>query len=1265
MPFQVVSSDVDPESEGEGLLGQPAFSSVLTVMEGTVKHSESLDQSRALPTVSREEMHTTQWPSRSSSQGSNESSSSSFVGDSFRASSGLIFSMSQKTTTPAQVNWFSVSRPSHTSFFKDGKEDLSSFPFSSLTSMSSSAAATSNVPSSRLSLLFLSSTEQINKAVSSEGQGTVSSLAFQAETAAFSSAGPQGWTNSLTTAEPTPPTVPDLHAVTPGTQHATSKPANFLSEANTETSNKTTKHFLYSLVEKIPEKFINGTSRNILSSAKTSTNILYATPNNSVNPSDNLYVPTQAQNKSLNSVFDYNLESSYLFLFNQESQAVQRQQGASQNPTSALPSARAKGYSLSSHVTQQMLQRTAHIIQNEEKTAADTNNLAHKSNAADPSVTPAMAFTPSRVFLTVSSSDQTLLSQTAVAKLARTHPSTESSEHASNPGDLLTAAGHSSPRLPAININHNQSEITGAELKSASSQAHSDDSLPLTQLRPESGSVRLSAEAERPLSTSESDGPKDVREFATQTEAVKDATHRGWAALKTIFAPNSRTESPSDPTESMRYETEHQSSLNLTQPSCLPPSNSNHDPKEDSASIFFSKEVELGTRMSSLESLLQTRSSFSFLHSFSTPASLSEKPAESAGSSAGTSAPTKLQGTAEFQTKLSDSGTSDVTYRNEPSAHFHTNTVRGYNSPFFSRNEASSAIHKTGDASEQLTAHLPTFTTSENLFVLNDASESSDKQSSAKPLPHKAFADALALVRSTNRDHYVTFSPLSESENTPTQKTNVSLLGLITGVSGDNSNSFLGRQTVSSAVTSSFRDGLKSAQTPSAIFGRFGTKLMTLYTKRKATKPRPLQSSAFKSENASSGFDSAQSNLSADGSSYEHQKLEDRQEHNVDILNSDDSTSVTSDPYPTYPTVGEDPYITSVKGTSNDKEGSTDSPPAYLRSAVAAGALPEVATSAGASDVSLLLSYITAYPETSSQANSLALAFEGERTAPVVDLQSAESTVAHPDVTTAQKRSVSQNDVSPPSLFRSSSPSVTFSSPSSSFPQLSSLFMKPFTSLSYSDYILSKRPTVHPSPSSVSVEPTFSLSSLTLPSSLDYDGSLQVTGTFVLTEPGIDDLTTGTSLSAVFPFPKDKEAGLKPSQTDGVLLSADSTVGTSQVSPMTPQQVTTSSSVKLSTTTLASATNPPTTSTPSVKVTTHLTPTTTPQRTLITRRTTTTTTIRAYTSRRTFTSPIQRTSPQRGVTTVFVSPFTTTTEPPPPQCNITESLWVKTGQQSF
>lgn len=96
VPFQVVRSSSDSVEEGKGLSGQPAFSSILTVMAGTVKHPVTLDQSRTLPTISNDDTLTTRWPSHSSSQDSDMSSSSSSMGDSFRVPSGLIFTTPEK-----------------------------------------------------------------------------------------------------------------------------------------------------------------------------------------------------------------------------------------------------------------------------------------------------------------------------------------------------------------------------------------------------------------------------------------------------------------------------------------------------------------------------------------------------------------------------------------------------------------------------------------------------------------------------------------------------------------------------------------------------------------------------------------------------------------------------------------------------------------------------------------------------------------------------------------------------------------------------------------------------------------------------------------------------------------------------------------------------------------------------------------------------------------------------------------------------------------
>ncbi|XP_026025805.1 UPF0606 protein KIAA1549L isoform X1 [Astatotilapia calliptera] len=159
-------------------------------------------------------------------------------------------------------------------------------------------------------------------------------------------------------------------------------------------------------------------------------------------------------------------------------------------------------------------------------------------------------------------------------------------------------------------------------------------------------------------------------------------------------------------------------------------------------------------------------------------------------------------------------------------------------------------------------------------------------------------------------------------------------------------------------------------------------------------------------------------------------------------------------------------------------------------------------------------------------------------------------------------------------------------------------------------------------------------------------------------EAETDELTAGTSKTVGLTFPKEKEASLSPSQSVRITHSAGPTERTTQVSPLTPRQDTTTASVKLSTTTASTTkTKNSTTTMPSLRVTTQSTTTTTPQTTFATGKTTT---VRTQSNRRTFTPPVLRTSPPRGVTAVFISPFTTTTETPPQQCNITERMWVKT-----
>ncbi|XP_047187673.1 UPF0606 protein KIAA1549L [Scophthalmus maximus] len=166
-------------------------------------------------------------------------------------------------------------------------------------------------------------------------------------------------------------------------------------------------------------------------------------------------------------------------------------------------------------------------------------------------------------------------------------------------------------------------------------------------------------------------------------------------------------------------------------------------------------------------------------------------------------------------------------------------------------------------------------------------------------------------------------------------------------------------------------------------------------------------------------------------------------------------------------------------------------------------------------------------------------------------------------------------------------------------------------------------------------------------------------------EAGTDELDAGTSHAVALTFLKEQEASLSPSQSVRITLPAGPSERTSQVPPLTPQLDTTTASVKLSATAEASTagTKNATTTTPSLSVTagtTQSTTTTTQPPAAVTERATTTTTIRTPTSRRTFTPHVLRTSPARGATTAFISPFTTTTEAPPQQCNITERMWVKT-----
>ena len=378
VPFSAAHSDGDSESEGGGLSGQPAFSSVLTVMAGTVKHPVSLDQSRTSPTATRDETHTTQWPSHSFSRGSEMSSSLSYAGDRIPPSgSGL--TSHQHNTQPVAVS-SPVSGPSHV-FFMDGNTNVSLFSSSSASSPSLSSLMSSPAPSaySLLSSLLSrsSSTEWINNAASTQGERIVSSPAPATEAATLSPARPHGLTDSLKTAQPITPSIVDLPAAQ-RLQSTTTQPAHFASETSDENSNNITKNATYSPADQIYTASGTYSNSEVITTPATSTHRSFSSPKHGQNPLKASYKLTQTQLPGTNSVSADNITISTSFPSNEESQAVRTQQGGSQNPTSALLSAQPNGYSVSSHVTQQMLYRAAYAEQRD-TAAVDSPTFVHKS----------------------------------------------------------------------------------------------------------------------------------------------------------------------------------------------------------------------------------------------------------------------------------------------------------------------------------------------------------------------------------------------------------------------------------------------------------------------------------------------------------------------------------------------------------------------------------------------------------------------------------------------------------------------------------------------------------------------------------------------------------------------------------------------------------------------------------------------------------------------------------------------------------------------
>lgn len=1152
----------------------------------------------------------------------------------------------------------------------------------------------------------------------------MSSPAPLTEAATLSPAALLGWT----TPHSSTLTVVDQPVGTQGLQTITAKP--FPSETSTVKSNKVTQYSFHSSADKIYEGIRTSASTNIIKTqTRTSAYTSFYIPYHGQNLNKLLHGRTQTPDPGMDSVSANNVEISTSFPSSEGSQAVQRQQVDSPNLTSALQHAHLKGYSVSSHITQQILNETAYV-EKEDKKEVDSQVFVHKiiadtitspltSHAVNPAVSRAITLRPTGSFIAVST--ETPPSETSFFQSAGTtpiHSGTVSSEHASNPGDLLMAAGHGSPRVPAININYNQGVIAGAEPEPISAQDHQNNSLSLKLSRPESTSfsiLGLITRPEKASSTSDSDSPHfpingviNIQDLETQPRSPQVTTQK----TPTDFSSISKRVYISGLALPVRLA--HKTfTPHPTQPTYLLPSfvsrSPNHNNIDDITGISANTEVNFADRSKATSSSprtrpLQTRSLLMFSHKFnlSSP-NKSKQTVTLAEANINKSERTNhsIHSTSDAETstgnvKTVPSSSVHMSYGKSPAGHVHTNTEKSSVYASLNKNEESALItdtvfDKKVVPSGQLTTQFPSFITTKDVFTLNKSFKGSSRgYPPENPFSPVTFDAALEPLKILSRDHDVTLvgryeqsSPSSWLEiiSTPRANSSSSSQGPITSVSSDKSTFYLGRQatnlfTTSSAAASPSSDRQSSTGTLGAIFS-FGTKLMAPYTKWKPTKHVSFQSSAFESENTSTGFDRANSHLPADGPSDEHPKLGNEQKHNVHILNLSDPTLVASDPYSVYPTVGEHPFITYVKGTSQSKEQSLILSPANLRSSVAVSVhrrdIVNTATpSAWGSESVLPLSHITTDSVASSQTTSAALVNNSNphlaaNTAVTLSNSAAHSfSDTHKISSTASKvkRLTPHEELMPSSA-------LTFSSSSSKplSPSFSGAKAHQVTSSALSE--AAKTGMYAASSSIKAVPPTFSSLLPSLKASVDSDQTQQVTDTFVvLTEAGTDGLNAGTARADALTFPKEKEASLVPSEFGRIVFSAGPTERTSQVPPLSLPQDTTTASVKLTTTTVDSTTKTknPTTNMPSPSVTTgptQTTTTTTPQPATVTRRTTTTTTIRTQTSRRTFTPPVPRTSPPKAATTNFISPFTTTTtEAPPQQCNITERMWVKTGTVS-
>lgn len=1294
------------DAGAEGLPGKPAFSSVLTVMAGTVKHPATLDEGGTSPTVTKDETHTTQWPSQSSSYGSKMSSSS--AGERISpAGSGLAPGLRHWQATPPVTATPSVSGPSRVS-------STSSSP-TSASALSNSPPLSPAVPQFPLQPSAAFVNKSVSLLASRKNEASLSPL--RKNTSILQTAGYPDWVHDLTTAHVGTQWVFDLMHVPEGIESTTNKP-HFPTDSSMKKANKVTEVHSFLPVDE-PLKDGGTHSQDMRTSASdspaTSARVSKSTPPHQQSPRQILQRSAKTQNSSVNSAPSDNLLISPLVPTNlEEAQAVQRQLEALRNPTSARLSAHPNSFPLPfSHATQQMQGGAAHADSQTTARKGAADAIAWRVNSHVVNLIPAPAV-------------ETSLSETTAAKPTPPHSGSLSSVHISNPDDLPQAASRGSPAAHTINVSYSWEATVESVRTSVSAHPHFT-SLPSHAQSPwDSISISVTG-TDAPLPASESPhliSNGEVRESPTQMGSAENIYQvpSGSFLPKTSISSNTESLSPdSSPAVSLaldiNLEGTHESLTKLTQHISASPlllSNYTHNRAYLSASTEVSFVNQLKASVFSKMNPLQIHPLPSFPLKTSTTPQPVTFPRKSPQSASSHDIPALLKHelpaqSTPFNFKLEVAAGGDiiqgsgvhVASAKMPAEALQRNT-ENISSPFHGVSEEftlirDSALKERGNPSGHSAPEFPSFMTTKHVFVLNRASEGSGKEPSGvkpwSPVKYDGPSEApprrnsIAFSRSHEQP---TASPWAEMIPALRARSASHYPALIANLRNNTSNFYFGpRPTVPMPTPTSPVGQQKSSNTLRAIFS-IGTNAKAQHAKWKATMRVPLTSSAV--------FQRANSILRADGSSHTQPHTEVGQQRSGHTLHSSEPTLAKSNSYSIHPTVGNHPSLSTE--TSWPKDKNLNLSPVNNKSAVF------VAPSAQGLDGPI---YTPLDSVVLSQTSTPRLVHTSEQRTPSrTDSDSffgsaSDAAVTPPNNaalsffdTNDMNQSVTRGRPLPLVQTSSSSPSSLHAWPRSSLTSFTGVADLPepislssskdpssSTSLPPAKLLTAKPSMFSPGdavPSTSSPSPPVKSALVTSSSSPSNPntplGAWEVTSSsIVLAEMGTDAVTASSSDAGALTFPKDKvlvQSSLGPSQSIRIAFSAGATERTSQVSPLLPQQDTTTASVDLTTATFASTTttpNPaPTTTTTTTTTTTSSTRTmrftTTLQPTAVTWRRTTSTFVRTQTSRRIFAPSVPRTSPPRVSTPVFISPFTTTTETPPQQCNITERLWVKTGNKN-